>query len=109
MRSGPDQPSRGRSGANRPYRQQPRGPQQNQTLNSHGPAERIGGNAPQIYQRYLTLAREAARGDDRVTAENYYQHAEHYLRIDEAGREDRSATELPPTDHAAASVKPSSP
>jgi len=100
MRSGSDRPPRGRFVENRPFHQPPRGQQRNQTLNSHGPAERIGGNASQIYQRYLTLAREAARGDDRVAAENYYQHAEHYLRLDEECREGSSATEMPPTDHA---------
>jgi Domain of unknown function (DUF4167) len=81
MRSGPDQRPRGRFNANRPSHQPPRGPQQNQTLNTHGPGERIRGSAFQIYQRYLTLAQEAARSDDRVSAENYYQHAEHYFRI----------------------------
>jgi hypothetical protein len=104
MRSGSDQPPRGRFVENRPFRQQPRGRQHNQTLNSHGPAERIGGNASQIYQRYLTLAREAARGDDRIAAENYYQFAEHYLRLDKEGREDSSATGAPPTDHVPESV-----
>lgn len=104
MRSGSDQSSRGRSVANRPFRQQPRGLQYNQALNSHGPAERIGGHASQIYQRYLTLARDAARADDRVAAENYYQHAEHYLRLDKEGHEGSSAAELPPTDKVPASV-----
>ncbi len=32
-------------------------------------------------ERYLVLARDAAAQDDRVTAENCYQHAEHYLRL----------------------------
>src|SRR5580700_5894714 len=81
MRSGPDQRSRGRFNANRPSHQQARGPQHNQMLDSHAPGERIRGSAFQIYQRYLTLAQEAARSDDRVSAENYYQHAEHYFRI----------------------------
>jgi hypothetical protein len=81
MRSGPDQRSRSRFNANRPSHQPPRGPQQNQTLSTHGPGERIRGNAYQIYQRYLTLAQEAARTDDRIAAENYYQHAEHYFRV----------------------------
>lgn len=101
MRSGPDQPTRGRLVANRTFRQQPRGQQPNRTLTNHSAAERIGGNPSQIYQRYLILAREAARGDDRVAAENYYQHAEHYLRLDKEGRrEGSSATELLPADHA---------
>jgi len=39
-----------------------------------------------MYQRYLTLAQEAARSDDRIAAENYYQHAEHYLRVNNENR-----------------------
>ena len=104
MRSGSDQPPRGRFVENRSIHRQPRGQQRNQTLNSHGPAERIGGNASQLYQRYLTLAREAARGDDRSAVENYYQFAEHYLRLDKEGRENSSAAGAPPTDHVPESV-----
>jgi Domain of unknown function (DUF4167) len=91
MRSGPDQRSRGRFGANRPSHQPPRGPQRNETLNTHGSGERIRGNAYQIYQRYLTLAQEAARSDDRIAAENYFQHAEHYLRVNNEMRGGNSA------------------
>jgi hypothetical protein len=39
-----------------------------------------------MYQRYLTLAQEAARRDDRIAAENYYQHAEHYFRVNNESR-----------------------
>jgi hypothetical protein len=95
MRSGPDQRSRGRFNANRPSPQPPRGPQQNQTLNTHGPVERIRGSAFQIYQRYLTLAQEAARTDDRIAAENYYQHAEHYFRVNNENRGGNSAGTSP--------------
>jgi hypothetical protein len=91
MRSGPDQRPRGRFNANRPSHQPPRGPQQNQTLNTHGPGERIRGSAFQIYQRYLTLAQEAARSGDRISAENYYQHAEHYFRVNSENRGGNSA------------------
>jgi hypothetical protein len=90
MRTGPDQRPRGRFNPNRPP-QQPRGPQRNQTLNTHGPKERIQGSAFQIYQRYLTLAQEAARSDDRIAAENYYQHAEHYFRVNNENRGGNSA------------------
>jgi hypothetical protein len=31
-------------------------------------------------QNYLNLAREAGLSGDRILAENYYQHAEHYRR-----------------------------
>ena len=38
-------------------------------------------NAKASYERYVTLARAAARGGDVVETENYYQHAEHYFRL----------------------------
>jgi hypothetical protein len=73
--------------ANRPLKQQARAPQNNQTFDSNGPTIKIRGNAYQIFERYLALAREAATSDDRIAAENFYQHAEHYFRIDNARRE----------------------
>ena len=41
--------------------------------------------------------------DDRVASEGYYQHAEHYFRIDNAGRDGNSATamQVPLQDDAA--------
>ena len=53
----------------------------NQMFDSNGPDGRIRGNAHQVMERYLALARDAAAQDDRVTAENCFQHAEHYLRL----------------------------
>jgi enamine deaminase RidA (YjgF/YER057c/UK114 family) len=42
----------------------------------------------QSFERYKALAEEAGRSADDVARENYYQHAEHYLRlIHEAGRD----------------------
>lgn len=38
-------------------------------------------SAQQYYERYMTLARESILLGDRVTAEGYFQHAEHYLRV----------------------------
>ena len=32
------------------------------------------------YERYVALAQDAAAGGDPIEAENFYQHAEHYLR-----------------------------
>ena len=86
MRSGPGQRPRGRFNANRPFEQQPRGPQNNQTFDSNGPNIKIRGSAHQIFERYIALAREATASGDRVAAENFYQHAEHYFRIDNARR-----------------------
>jgi hypothetical protein len=34
-----------------------------------------------VFERYIALAREAASAGDRIAAENFYQHAEHYFRI----------------------------
>jgi hypothetical protein len=51
-----------------------------------------------MYQRYLTLAQEAARSDDRVAAENYYQHAEHYFRVSNESRTGNSAGTSHPID-----------
>lgn len=39
------------------------------------------GNARQVYEKYLSLARDATSAGDRVAAEAYFQHAEHYFRI----------------------------
>jgi hypothetical protein len=48
---------------------------------SNGPDVKIRGSAQQIAEKYATLARDAASAGDRVMAENYLQHAEHYNRI----------------------------
>jgi hypothetical protein len=59
MRSGRDQRPRGRFNANRPFNQQPRSSQNNQTFDSNGPNIKIRGSAHQIFERYLALTREA--------------------------------------------------
>jgi hypothetical protein len=56
-------------------------PHRIQTFDSNGPNVKIRGNAYQVFERYVALAREAQSGGDRVAAENFYQHAEHYFRI----------------------------
>jgi hypothetical protein len=48
---------------------------------SNGPDVKIRGSAQQIAEKYTTLARDAMSSGDRVVAENYLQHAEHYNRI----------------------------
>ena len=37
-------------------------------------------NARRNYDRYVALAQAELQAGDRVAAENYYQHAEHYFR-----------------------------
>ena len=48
---------------------------------------KIRGTAANVYEKYLQLARDANSGGDRVMAENYLQHAEHYYRIMNAAGE----------------------
>jgi hypothetical protein len=48
---------------------------------SNGPDVKIRGTAQHIAEKYMQLARDANAAGDPVAAENYYQHAEHYLRI----------------------------
>ncbi len=52
----------------------------NQTFDSNGPGVRLRGTAHQIYEKYLTLGRDAASSGDRIMSENYLQHADHYYR-----------------------------
>jgi hypothetical protein len=53
----------------------------NRTYDSSGPEVKIRGAASHVYEKYLQLARDANSSGDRVMAENYLQHAEHYYRI----------------------------
>jgi len=64
-----------------------------QSFDSNGPSVRIRGNAPQIHEKYLTLARDASSSGDRVAAENFSQHAEHYHRVIAAETEQREQRE----------------
>src|SRR5438876_7015075 len=84
MRPGQNKRSRGRNGGGGgggPHYNRPRLPQRIQTFDSNGPNVKIRGNAYQVFERYVGLAREAQTSGDRVAAENLYQHAEHYFRV----------------------------
>ena len=52
-----------------------------QVFDSNGPEVRIRGTAFQICEKYQALAKDAASADNRVLAESYLQHAEHYQRL----------------------------
>lgn len=53
----------------------------NRSLESNGPEGKVRGQASAIYERYLQLGRDAAAAGDRVLAENFLQHADHYFRL----------------------------
>lgn len=53
----------------------------NHVFDSSGPDLRVRGTAQQLFEKYLQLGRDATGSGDRVMAESYFQHAEHYFRI----------------------------
>ncbi|MBY4641191.1 DUF4167 domain-containing protein [Gluconacetobacter entanii] len=53
----------------------------NHVFDSNGPDLRVRGTAQQLFEKYLQLGRDASGSGDRVMAEAYFQHAEHYFRI----------------------------
>lgn len=67
----------------------------NRSWDSQGPENiKVRGNAQTVYERYQQLARDAASSGDRVLAENYLQHAEHYFRVLRALQPQRSFQEI---------------
>lgn len=67
---------------------------------SNGPDVKIRGSASHIAEKYASLARDAQSSGDPVSAENYWQHAEHYYRIIQAA-EAQSKTQNPGTNNGA--------
>jgi hypothetical protein len=53
----------------------------NHVFDSSGPDLRVRGTSQQLFEKYLQLGRDATSSGDRVMAESYFQHAEHYFRI----------------------------
>ena len=44
-------------------------------------AGRNNHNATKLIEKYSSLAREALSNGDKILSENYFQHAEHFIRI----------------------------
>ena len=53
----------------------------NRVFDSSGPEGKVRGTPQQIIDKYNQMARDAQLSGDRVNAENFQQHAEHYLRL----------------------------
>ena len=53
----------------------------NRVFDSSGPEGKVRGTPQQIIEKYNQLHRDAQLSGDRVNAENYAQHAEHYTRL----------------------------
>lgn len=76
--------SRGRSPANN----------LNRVFDSSGPEGKVRGTPQQIIDKYTQLSRDAALGNDRVAAENFMQHAEHYVRLQAEAQRDADEKRL---------------
>ncbi len=82
--------NRNKAGANNANNANP-----NRSWDSQGPENiKVRGNAQTVYERYQQLARDAASSGDRVLAENYQQHAEHYYRVLRALQPQRSFSDI---------------
>ena len=66
----------------------------NRVFDSSGPEGKVRGTPQQIIDKYQQLHRDAQLSGDRVAAENFAQHAEHYARLlGEAMREQEARRE----------------
>lgn len=59
-------------------------PNKSQNFDNGGAETRVRGNVYQVLEKYLQLARDAGVAGDRVAAENFLQHADHYYRVIQA-------------------------
>jgi hypothetical protein len=50
-------------------------------FDSNGPGGKVRGSAQQVLDKYLGLARDAQSSGDRISAESFFQFAEHYFRV----------------------------
>lgn len=67
----------------------------NRAFDSNGPeGVKVRGAAQSVFEKYQQLARDAASAGDRVLAENYLQHAEHYFRTLRAMQPHRPVSEI---------------
>jgi hypothetical protein len=82
----------------------------NHVFDSNGPDLRIRGTAQQLFEKYLQLGRDATSSGDRVMAEGYFQHAEHYFRIINAiNQAQQGSSHQQPNGHAPQPVQHNGP
>ena len=88
MRNGQNKRMRGRNNNNHVHNSSNNHGQHRKSHNpmarvyeSNGPEVKIRGNPAHIAEKYMQLARDAQTSGDPISAENYFQHAEHYFRL----------------------------
>ncbi len=90
--------SRGKNRSN----SRPSGNIVNRVFDSSGPEGKVRGTPQQIIEKYQQLHRDAQLSGDRVSAENFQQHAEHYARmLAEAMKEQEAKREAQEAQQAA--------
>lgn len=70
------QRGRGRKPGGNHHQNQP-----NRNFESNGPEGKVRGSASYVYEKYMQAARDSQTAGDRVLAESFLQHAEHYFRL----------------------------
>ena len=63
----------------------------NRVFDSSGPEGKVRGTPQQIIDKYNQLARDSQLSNDRVSTENFQQHAEHYVRLLSEAQRDMDA------------------
>ena len=63
----------------------------NRVFDSSGPEGKVRGTPQQIIDKYNQLARDSQLSNDRVSTENFQQHAEHYVRLLSEGQREMDA------------------
>ena len=68
-----------RNNNNRPFKRSNNHHRRQGESSNSGP--RVSGNLTTVLEKYKNLAKEATSSGDYVAAENYLQHAEHFVRV----------------------------
>ena len=78
--------NRGRNYSDRPYKRSPEldrlnGNFVNNDNSFRRKMNRSNGNVQKLISKYNDLAREALSNGDKILSENYFQYADHFLRV----------------------------
>jgi len=107
---------------NRPRRFRPRSNGRNQQLRDNGDTQarlrsnsfsnnqarnhfRIPQSAEKLFEKYNALAKEALSSGDKTLSENYFQHADHFMRIIENKNINQKQNRVPVDDKPVVSDK----
>ena len=64
-------------------------------------------SAERLFEKYNTLAKEAMSSGDKTLSENYFQHADHFMRIIEDKNKNRDQNKVNIIDKTVSGDKPS--